>query len=368
MKGKTDRGEICMPRVVMFLGAGASRPFGIPTMKEFVLSFEDEIRSGSKDELKLYLEVKEVASKYSNVVDLETIFSILEGLVNGDPRGSTSHYGNYYYHLALGEAFQKATYQYITIISQKMSVAASLRQRLEDYVAQKCKIPTDQFDNIMKVYGDLFTKLSGRTAGGKQHDALFPSGDWAIFTTNYDTCIESFCRKAKIDLNNCFFYNTALRRRIPNWDALSSGGLKLIKLHGSINWSIEDDGLLVELDTSGPSIVGAERFVGRRMIYPVDQKLVYQDPFLRLYHRLLIDLASTDKWIIIGYSFNDPIVTRMFIEASSSGKKMVYVHPEADSIAKERLASLKFTPSVITNRFGENGGAGVNDTICQMIA
>lgn len=67
-----------MPKVVMFLGAGASRAFGVPTTKEFVPKFEDELeKSTSESALGVYPKIIKMADNYSNIVDLETVF---EGL------------------------------------------------------------------------------------------------------------------------------------------------------------------------------------------------------------------------------------------------------------------------------------------------
>lgn len=50
--------------IVFFFGAGASAPFGIPTMKQFVSDFERILdESGSEEERKTYNNIRETLEK-----------------------------------------------------------------------------------------------------------------------------------------------------------------------------------------------------------------------------------------------------------------------------------------------------------------
>jgi len=43
---------------LLFFGAGASRPFGIPTMQEMVTKFEEELKDKDPTCVKLYSDIK----------------------------------------------------------------------------------------------------------------------------------------------------------------------------------------------------------------------------------------------------------------------------------------------------------------------
>jgi len=75
--------------MMLFLGAGASKPFGILTMREMSEKFEDEVYYEELDnngDEKLYINVRETL----NSNNLEVILSILENLT--DSRNPIARY------------------------------------------------------------------------------------------------------------------------------------------------------------------------------------------------------------------------------------------------------------------------------------
>jgi len=92
--------------LLLFLGAGASKPFGIPTMKEFVDILETtEIRKKYKiddDEFALYQRIKEVVRRhFERQTDFEAIYTVIDGLsryapfVDRDSIVQTFYYDTY---------------------------------------------------------------------------------------------------------------------------------------------------------------------------------------------------------------------------------------------------------------------------------
>lgn len=64
--------------ILIFLGAGASVPFGLPTMTDLVDLFEKKLKkSKSNPEYKLYHSVKEILFNTYGYVDLESVFTVL---------------------------------------------------------------------------------------------------------------------------------------------------------------------------------------------------------------------------------------------------------------------------------------------------
>ena len=72
--------------VVFFFGAGTSAPFGIPTMKQFVLDFEDFLNNNSGiKERELYSDIKKtLEEKIHRPPDLEAVFTVIDGIINYD--------------------------------------------------------------------------------------------------------------------------------------------------------------------------------------------------------------------------------------------------------------------------------------------
>jgi hypothetical protein len=70
--------------ILLFLGSGASVPFGLPTMKKLVELFQSYLlsRSFSYEEYllmkRIYSDIKHIISDTYEYVDLESVFTVIE--------------------------------------------------------------------------------------------------------------------------------------------------------------------------------------------------------------------------------------------------------------------------------------------------
>jgi hypothetical protein len=150
---------------LFFFGAGASAPFGIPTMKQFVIDFEREmgIRGPNTSDSAValsntYTAIKNALETKLGVghVDLEAIFSVIDGIINYSP----DRLGL----LAL----------YLLTKSREPSeldiqVCKLLREKFQSFVRAKCLIPEEENkrDHISRVYHDFFNRLLLEFSGGR---------------------------------------------------------------------------------------------------------------------------------------------------------------------------------------------------------
>ena len=76
---------------MFFFGAGASAPFGIPTMKQFVGNFENYLNENAdKDERELYSDIKStLEKKIHRPPDLEAVFTVIDGIISYEYRNNT---------------------------------------------------------------------------------------------------------------------------------------------------------------------------------------------------------------------------------------------------------------------------------------
>jgi SIR2-like domain len=74
---------------------------------------------------------------------------------------------------------------------------------------------------------------------------------------------------------------------------------------------------------------------GQAMLYPIQQKDLYLDPWFDLFKSFKKHLAEKQIWIVIGYSFHDPFIKEIFREALSEDRRMIIVDPKAKSIKKD---------------------------------
>jgi hypothetical protein len=359
-----------MAGILIFLGAGASRPFGIPTMKEMVVRFEEKLYQDnlvSEEERELYQAIRKNVTDQSGVADLETVFSVIEGLTKGPPKSELSHYARYCYYGVLMKEMNDLEPKLVHELKSNSAFAGSLKNRFERFILEECRLRGDQRGHLIQVYGELFKQLSERAGFRGIGGTGIQYGDVSICTTNYDLCVELFCRMAGISLANGFEEDKIQHGRLPKWETLDGSGPRLIKLHGSISWRVRDDGQLIEHEAVGDETLSGEKLVGRAVLYPIDQKAVYRDPYFQLYYRFKRDLQAINRWVVIGYSFNDDVIAQTFSEAATSSKRLVVVHPHLESIWSEKLSQIRsrgVEPKGIHAKFG---GEGVNNDICRLL-
>lgn len=354
--------------VVFFFGAGASAPFGIPTMKQFVVDFDKFLdENGTEDEKTLYGNVKNVlAKRLKREVDLENIFTVIDGYINFsfEKLGVLSLY-------TFREQFSKMNKIPPGSYEVDVTICRSLRKKFQEFVREKCLIPDKSFQKIANVYHDLFNRFwyeSSVKGSGYPERLNFGCCDtWTMFTTNYDTCLEYYWRQvAKFRLNTGFVVDEARNTWTLNPSKLYEERLRLLKLHGSISWRIEPDGTVTEEQSMlGRSLMG-RKFVGEMMIYPVEEKELYIDPYISMFVQLNRELKHRSMWVIIGYSFNDPVIREIFKQSSDNKKTIVLVHPSAQKVKDQMLSGIKgkrFHP--IHRKFGNYDFRQVNHEIIQ---
>lgn len=255
----------------------------------------------------------------------------------------------------------------LAICEDDVSVCRSLKDKFQNFVRKKCQIPEESFDKIYTVYKDFFNTIFQATSSSSSMTHKFNKDhmycpSWSIFTTNYDLCLEYyFIQRANIRLNTGFTSDETRRRMILDSqlfyeDSVNVGRPKLIKLHGSISWLIEDDGMITENYTAPIQTYLGQRYVGEMMIYPVQQKELYVEPYISMLIQLNRELRQKSTWIIIGYSFNDPVIQEIFLKNSNKNKHIIFVHPEAHDIQKNKLKNFKYKKlTSFSNLFGEKG-------------
>lgn len=130
-----------------------------------------------------------------------------------------------------------------------------------------------------------------------------------LFTTNYDLVFEAAARRARFNAIDGFGFGGRefdggsfdldyVRRRPHEQLALEPSVFHLLKLHGSVDWSI--DGSTIQKVSGTPT--------KPVLIYPSAAKyqLSYQQPYLEFMSRFQIALRQPDVGlIVVGFGFND---------------------------------------------------------------
>jgi hypothetical protein len=158
-----------------------------------------------------------------------------------------------------------------------------------------------------------------------QSFASWATGDFytrpvEIFTVNYDLALELGLEEVGATYFDGFIGSIAGRfrpelvesRAPSDIDALPSSFIRLWKLHGSLNWRVDDHGTIVR--TGGP--VAQEHMAA---IYPSDEKYDQSRrvPFVVLHDRMRRALAEPESvTLICGYSFGDEHLNEIIFDAA----------------------------------------------------
>lgn len=282
-------------RTTVLLGAGASIEAGVPGAIALTPAIADylEKRDGADDHLVKLL--KETAAELVQValsrglpastVDVETLFSTVEMLSMGDsspiapfiagwdtpavPRHPLTWNQTY---AALGEAMLDALQHVL-----KPTHTTHYLQPLLNH--QPCQIAT----------------------------------------LNYDLCIEEAARTAGVQVTDGIEAWTGGFKW--NWEP-ASAPVHLLKLHGSINWQP------VITTLGGPAGVGANilthgsslRGSGSAplevpgLVFGAQGKLRADGPFLPMLMEFSRWMESTDRLVVVGYSFRDKHINRVLVD------------------------------------------------------
>lgn len=157
-----------------------------------------------------------------------------------------------------------------------------------------------------------------------------------IFSVNYDMAIEQFCNIYKIEYTDGFdlYWNQ------KNFDR-TDVDIRLYKIHGSILWYKTDRGYYVKLPTKieGPhtELITGEKAVSL-MLYPM-RKWDYDEPLLEMLLKMKERMEKTHFVVVVGYSFRDDHIRRIFWDAARTNKKLILIliSPNAPEIYENKL-------------------------------
>ncbi|MHB9100336.1 MAG: SIR2 family protein [Sulfuricella sp.] len=283
-----------MPKVGFLLGAGASFPFGIPMMRQFYEQFIDYVRTSRAHCLPL---VEKLAGEAA-IPDLEILIQRLEQV-----RAIRSGLD------ILGQTADG--------IVDHLALADELRGYLDMFLIETC----EQFD-----HAKVKAKLSKFVALAHTHDAY-------IFTTNYDRLVEVAATSIGLPYSDGF--EPASSHPESRWNGEFASGVRLVKLHGSVNWYEEEDSeslFRLERGYSLPSheyrLTHGTRALRPLMIIPTLEKAILKRPYAGLLTQFSDALKEIDVFVVIGNSLRDDHLRNTVVERSS-GLNIVLVNPAA---------------------------------------
>ena len=116
---------------LLFLGAGASKPFGIPTMKEMVTTFEEYLKKNDPKGFNFYSQIKKSLEKGYGYfrVDIESVFSVIQGIADETTPEKMGYFA--YYYITKNNINSKFT-------KDEIEQAKKLKTELEKFIKEVC--------------------------------------------------------------------------------------------------------------------------------------------------------------------------------------------------------------------------------------
>ena len=322
--------------VVLFTGAGASVPLGMPAMKEFRKQLSDRMSGRLKIQ---WDSVVELASRNYEVdldgVDIEQVLTYIEDSL--------------FTYSALVKIWRKSEEREdsptIRELERFRDSLWQLRTCILDEICGTYRAPDPA--EVLGHYDPLFKMLRATTGQSETN----------VFTTNYDLTFEVLGKRSpeKYEVFDGFQVDDSGQETWKGKYLASSEAehvISLWKLHGSTSWQEDEAKRPV---TKAPPSTYIQGDKTTSIIYPTKTKAETQGLFGRPYNQAYGRLGSSFAQpcavgilLVIGYGFGDDEI-RCDIEdglALDGRAKLIVVDPDAT------LCKLKsLFPSVATDRF-----------------
>lgn len=276
-------------KLVVLLGAGASAKAGVPTTLKFVDEFRATL-SGlpnlrvTYDDLVRRLKQGVLGTRPLKLVDVEAVLDALETFRNPT-------------------VVDRAIASKRALASRdELSRLEEIKTRLQEFIRTRCLVESESTEYLLPLVqlSNLYRPLP-------------------VFSVNYDVVVEQFLESHGLSYVDGF----ELRFNSGLFDQQETDVL-LYKLHGSVTWFRSQTGGYLKLPIRSSlreiDLLSGERAVPV-MLYPA-QKADYAGPFLELFRRFQEALRRSDWLLVLGYSFRDPILLDLILDAAASNPKL----------------------------------------------
>jgi hypothetical protein len=283
--------------IVFLLGAGASFPYGVPMMAEFYTEFRTYLQRRHPQCMNLLERLEQQGNHVRP--DLETLLSDLSSVLNVD------------------QALQLIGMD-TTLVAADIENARELRGYLDAFIIDRCE-RFDREKSALEVQSLL---------------ALREIAPLWVFTTNYDRILELACDSQGISWADGFEVGSV--NPVSDWIADFQADVRIVKLHGSVNWYVDDPGGAIHRLDRGYSLPGQDFRLLRKdqrlrplMIIPTLEKQALSEPYIGLSLRFTDVLKDAKLLIIAGSSLRDTHI-KSYIQNRLTNLQVLLVDPAAE--------------------------------------
>ncbi len=312
--------------ILVLLGAGASVESGIPHSSDMIGKIEKRIRTN-----------KEGWARYESLYNyIRSAIFYSEGI-----HGRFNYDVNYNIEKLvdilneISERNQHALYPFVGAWNPALvDVAGKEFQLVKEFHDDIVRILTTEWLAV-KDYSSSARYFSGLLALRRSLD--FPL---RVFSLNYDLCVEKAASCSDVIIERGFDENRMWDWRLFDHNPDDPKDIYLYKLHGSMDWTYENDQLTFHDDWSG--------ITDAALIFGTSYKLEYRDPFLFLSYEFRRWTLESRIMVVIGYGFGDEHINTFIRQAlqSDTERILLAVAPgddaRSDELRQEIANSLEY--------------------------
>lgn len=346
-----------MSNFVVFLGAGASAPFGISTMTQMATDLELNLKERLSPQLRLYQDIK-YNLRYYRDFDIEALMTVLQGIIDINKIGyEVLNQPLVHYFSSWGLSFEKMLQMNMDTANRNRSSAEELLKEMKGFIAECCSIKKTSFEIYHEFFQQVMLQNHVDFSASIQNSAPPHHIKCLIFTTNYDQVLEAYCRRMKLVYECGQLATELLDISLGNKRLYSDENLfHIYKLHGSINWYEDQDKnmrWLTQAAQSGRSTPMGDLITKELLIYPVQQKYTFREPFYSMFHKLKEELTMCKNCYVVGYSFRDDDILGLFHDAMSLNKnlKVFIMDPNANTIVTDKFSNFSNRIKLLPREF-----------------
>lgn len=335
---------------MFFLGAGASVDAGLPDVVRLVCKFvewlksisenqglNEKQRSEAKEHLSLVEKILTILKNwraeqknYNTEIDIEILLDAIERIENKNTDILSAFYENT--SLKIGEHPA-----YNLVFNGKRKISGEIKDFIKTTFSNTRINVTylKPLNNFIRGYRGL-----------------------SIFSTNYDLCIEQFCKENGRTFVDGFnpYWNPEIE-----YGKKDSPDIQLYKLHGSITWYRSEGGEYTRSDiivSDERSIIVGGQEVVPLILYP-GRKLEYIEPVIYMLAEIKKQLEEVNYVFVVGYSFKDGHLAKLFRYAAARNRKLILflIGPSAYNTYDKKLRHLEdeLFPKHFTGGFTHTG-------------
>ncbi len=333
--------EIREVNCILFVGAGASVPFGYQTTDQFITEIKNmNLEPAEREIFDFYaatpnitiediIRALDIRIKESNnpllkqeaLSPLRTVQISLDSI--SDPDSKTR--------------LESESTKLKNGLEKRLDVYESLKDRIisQLYIAYSDKPELVKAWDIYKDYIELLREQNGQ---------MLP-----IFTTNYDKVIESLENIPDSGINQVITGFKGQKKGIPPnpiWASEEAfdqepkeDQLFLFKLHGSLNWRRDIYHQLRELEEGLFQMRG--NWIENVLVPPGTVDFQYGEPYQSLRTYLEGYLGKAQTCVVIGYRFDDITIRDFFVRSLERGIRLIMLNPEAEKIKDEKFTQFE---------------------------